>query len=170
MAFFTTAAFANSPAGRVTGVPTPIPLSATDIANIGKFLRVLNAAFNASISIQRNNAALTLENSSGTSGGGNPRAREPGEETGNRQTVNRMLALSNTEATDAIEVLSEKGLHPDAVTLLNSAISKNSQAINELSSDLRATLIQGAINDLNAAKAKFGTGLTFNLGEGNLMF
>jgi hypothetical protein len=172
VAFFTTAAFANSPAGRVTGVPTPIPLSATDIANIGKFLRVLNAAFNASISVQRNNAALTLENNSGgsTGGGGSPRERPPGEETGNRDTVNMLLALSNTEATDAIEVLSDKGLHPDAVTLLNSAISKNSQAINSFNSDTRKTLIQGALNDLNAAKAKFGSGLTFTLGEANLMF
>lgn len=167
VAFFTTAAFAQSPAGG--GVP--IPLSATDVANIGKFLRVLNAAFNASLSLQRNDAALKLENSSGSGGGGpSPRERPPGETTGNRSTVNMLLALSNTEATDAIEVLSDKGLHPDAVTLLNSAISKNSQAINEFSSDLRINLIQGAINDLTAAKAKFGTGLAFTLGEGNLMF
>jgi mono/diheme cytochrome c family protein/cytochrome c553 len=166
--FFTTSAFANSPAGG----GTPIPLSATDIANIGKFLRVLNAAFNVSISIQRNSAALDLENNSSSSVGCAP--SEPcvveDDVNGKRATVNMLLALSNSEATDAIEVLTDKSLHSDAVQLLNSAISKNSQAINETSSNRRLSLISGAFNDLNAAKAKFGTGLNFTLGEGNLLF
>jgi len=168
--FFTTQAFAQSPAGG----GTPIPLSKADIANIGKFLRVLNASFNVSISIQRNNAGLSLENSSnipapcpaGVSAGCGP----PEDVNGKRQTVNMELALSNSEATDAIEVLQAVGIHSDAVTLLNSAISKNGQAINETSSNVRKSLIQGALNDLNAAKAKFGTGLNFTMGEGNLMF
>jgi cytochrome c peroxidase len=168
--FFTTSAFANSPAGG----GNPIPLTATDIANIGKFLRVLNAAFNAGISIQRNSAALSLENSSSTSAcsGFDSSACTTGDSAvnGKRATVNMLLALSNTEAVDAIEVLTAKGLHSDAVTLLNSAIGKNSQAINETSSKLRKSLIQGALTDLNAAKGKFGTGLTFTMGPGNLMF
>ncbi|HEV8583167.1 MAG TPA: hypothetical protein VGX68_29215 [Thermoanaerobaculia bacterium] len=169
--FFTTQAFAQSPAGG----GNPIPLTATDIANIGKFLRVLNAAFNVSISIQRNNAGLTLENSSGgVCGFGEISAKctegPPEDVQGKRDTVNMELALSNSEAADAIEVLQAKGIHADAVTLLNSAISKNSQAINETSSNIRKSLIQGALNDLNAAKAKFGTGLTFTMGEGNLLF
>jgi cytochrome c peroxidase len=163
--FFTTAAFANSPAGRVSGTPTPIPLSAADITNISKFLRVLNGAFNAALSIQRNNAALSLENSSVVS----PTSGPP-EDSGKRATVNMLLALSNVEATDAIEVLTAQSLHADAVTLLNNAISKNDRAINESSSSTRKKLIQSALNDLNAAKAKFGTGLNFTLGEGNLLF
>jgi hypothetical protein len=166
--FFTTQAFAQSPAGG----GNPIPLTATDIANIGKFLRVLNAAFNVSISIQRNGAGLSLENNS-SSGGClvGPCTQSQGNGvTGKRETVNMLLALSNSEAADAIEVLTAKGLHSDAVQLLNSAISKNGQAINETSSNVRSSLIQGALNDLNAAKTKFGTGLTFTLGEGNLLF
>jgi hypothetical protein len=156
--FFTTQAFAQSPAGQVGG--GAIPLTTADIDNIGSFLRVLNAAFNSSLSIQRNNAALTLENSSGT----------VTDTAGKRQTVNTLLSLANAEALDAIEVLSEKGLHSDAVTLLNSAISKNNSAIAETSSTRRKALISGALTDLNSAKAKFGSGLTFTLGEGNLMF
>lgn len=162
VAFFTTPAFANSPAGRVSGVPTPIPLSTADIDNIGKFLRVLNAAFNSALSIQRNSAALSLENSSST-------AADPSG-NGKRQTVNTLLSLANAEALDAIEVLSEKGLHSDAVTLLNSAISKNNSAIAETSSTRRKALISGARTDLNSAKSKFGIGLNFTLGEGNLLF
>jgi hypothetical protein len=156
--FFTTQAFAQSPAGLAGG--GAIPLTGTDIDNIGKFLRVLNAAFNSSLSIQRNNAALSLENSSGT-------VTDP---AGKRQTVNTLLSLANAEALDAIEVLSDKGLHSDAVTLLNSAISKNNSAIAETSSTRRKALISGARTDLNSAKAKFGTGLNFTLGEGNLLF
>jgi hypothetical protein len=174
--FYTTAAFGNSPAGG----GTPIPLTATDIANIGKFLRVLNAAFNVSISIQRNNAALTLENSSpleapsgcfSADGDSLEKCSGPEEEpTGKRETVDTLLSLANVEAADAIEVLSAKSLHSDAVKLLNSAISKNNSAIAENASQKRKDLILSARNDLNSAKAKFGTGLTFNMGEGNLLF
>jgi cytochrome c peroxidase len=168
--FFTTPAFANSPAGG--GVA--IPLSATDIANIGKFLRVLNAAFNVGISIQRNSAALSLENSSSSGGcssfDGSACTDGTDAVNGKKETVNKLLSLSNVEAVDAKTVLSAKSLHSDAVTLLNSAISKNNQAIIENSSSVRKSLIQGALNDLNAAKAKFGTGLTFTMGPGNLMF
>ncbi|HKI06510.1 MAG TPA: hypothetical protein VKK31_31315 [Thermoanaerobaculia bacterium] len=162
VAFYTTAAFANSPAGGGTA----IPLTPTDIDNIGKFLRVLNASFNVALSLRRNNAALSLENNSSTVGGTDP----GGAVDGKRQTVNTLLSLSNAEALDAIQVLSEKGLHSDAVTLLNSAISKNNSAIGETSSTTRKSLIQGALSDLNSAKSKFGTGMTFNLGEGNLLF
>jgi hypothetical protein len=95
---------------------------------------------------------------------------QPQEVNGKRETVNALLALANNEALDAVEVLEEKGLHADAVTLLRSAISKNNSAINENATFQRAKLIQGALNDFNSAKAKFGTGLGFTLGEGNLLF
>jgi cytochrome c peroxidase len=168
--FYTTRAFANSPAGG----GNPIPLTAADIDNIANFLRVLNAAFNTAISIQRNTAASDLENSS-SSIGTCPAAFDTActstdDVNGKRQTVNMLLALSNSEATDAIEDLETKGIHADAVTLLRSAISKNSSAINETSSSLRQSLIQGALSDLKNAKAKFGIGLDFTMGEGNLMF
>jgi hypothetical protein len=133
----------------------PIPLSQTDVRDIAAFLRVLNAAFNSAISIQRNTAALTLEKSRGT---------------GTRETVNMLLALSNSEATDAIEVLSHRKLHPQAIRLLNNAISLNSRAIAERPTNVRQSLIRKALKDLRTAKAQFGTGLDFTLGEGNLLF
>jgi len=164
--FFTTQAFAQSPAGG----GTPIPLTTTDINNIGAFLRVLNASFNTAISIQRNSAALDLENVDFDPTVARCDECPPPEDVnGKVETVNTLLALSNAEAADAIEVLSDRGLHSDAVTLLNSAISKNNQAITA-STKTRRSLILGAYNDLNSAKAKFGTGLNFTLGEGNLLF
>ena len=133
----------------------PLPLSQGDVLNIGAFLRVLNAAFNSAISIQRNTAALTLEKS---------------RSGGTRETVNKLLALSSSEAADAIEVLSRRRLHSKAIRLLNSAISKNGTAIATRPTNARQALIRGALKDLNAAKAQFGTGLDFTLGEGNLLF
>jgi hypothetical protein len=136
---------------------------------------VLNAAFNIDISVQRNNAAITLENASGDSPDSNP-CGAGFEETcggggsGVRETVNTLLALSNAEALDAIEVLTAKSLHADAVKLLQSAIGKNNSAINEFGSQKRKSLMTGAKNDLVAAKAKFGSGLTLTMGEGNLLF
>ncbi|HSK79652.1 MAG TPA: hypothetical protein VLQ45_24570 [Thermoanaerobaculia bacterium] len=133
----------------------PLPLSEKDVLNVAAFLRVLNAAFNSAISIQRNTAALTLEKSPGP---------------GTRKTVDMLLALSNSEAMDAIEVLSHRKLHPQAIKLLKSAIAKNSSAMAKGSANTRQALIRGALKDLKAAKAQFGTGLDFTLGEGNLLF
>jgi hypothetical protein len=169
--FYTTKAFANSPAGGGTA----IPLTATDINNIANFLRVLNAAFNTAISIQRNTAASSLENSSSSAsttcvGSFDSACTDTEDVNGKRQTVNMLLALSNSEAADAIEDLQTKGIHSDAVTLLNSAISKNNSAIAETSSLRRLSLINGALTDLKNAKAKYGTGLDFTMGQGNLMF
>jgi cytochrome c peroxidase len=153
VAFYTTPAFAQSPAGGGTAVP----LTATDVANIGKFLRVINASFNNALSIKRNSAALALENSAST---------DPNK----RNTVNMLLSLSNAEALDAVEVLDEKGLHSDAVFFLISAITKNISATFETSTATRKSLIQSALADLNFAKTRYGSGLSFTLGEGNLMF
>jgi cytochrome c peroxidase len=133
----------------------PFPLSETDVQNVAAFLRVLNSAFNSALSIQRNNAALTLETS---------------RDKDARETVNMLLALSNSEAADAIEVLSQRKLHPTAVRLLRNAISKNSRAMAARPANTRQALIRGALKSLKAAKAQFGTGLDFVLGEGNLLF
>lgn len=133
----------------------PFPMSEAEVRNIAAFLRVLNAAFNSAISIQRSSAALTLEAS------GDKDARS---------TVNMLLALANSEAADAIEVLSARKLHPKTVKLLRRAISRNARAISAKQANARLSLIRGALKDFNAAKAQFGTGLDFVLGEGNLLF
>lgn len=155
VAFYTTPAFAQSPAGGGNAVP----LTATDIANIGKFLRVLNASFNAALSIQRSSAALALENSAST---------DPNKRT----TVNMLLSLSSTETLDAVEVLSDKSLHGDAVFFLLNAINRHTAVIldSSLTTAQRKSLIQSALNDITFAKSRFGTGLNFTLGEGNLLF
>lgn len=150
VAFYNTQEFNNSPAGQAIG---GIVLLNQQINDIAAFLRVLNAAFNISISIQRDDAALSLLNGGGT-----------------KQTVNTLLTLSNSEAVDALEVLSDRGLNPQAVTLLSQAIETNEEAIKAGNSGEKASLIQDALADLEAAKADLGIGLDFLMGEGNLMF
>jgi cytochrome c peroxidase len=133
----------------------PFPLSEMDVQNIAALLRVLNAAFNSALSIQRSSAALKLETS---------------HDAGARGTVDTLLALSNNEAADAIEVLSQRQLHANAVKLLRRAISRNARAMTAKSANKRQALIGGALNDFKAAKAQLGSGLDFVLGEGNLLF
>ena len=174
VAFFSSPEFQASPSGQFLG---GINLSPSQTDDVADFLRVLNAGFNAALAIQRNTAAAALENNSSTiSPENNCTFGEIGSDctssgvTGKKQTVDKLLSLSNAEIEDAIDVLQAKGLHPDAVTLLNSARSKNLQAISENNSKKRKSLISGAKTDLTNAKAKFGTGLNFTLGEGNLTF
>jgi hypothetical protein len=150
VAFYTTSAFAQSPAGGGAA----IPLTATDIANIGKFLRVLNAAFNASLAIQRNRAALALENSAST---------DPNK----RATVNMLLSLANAEALDGAQVLEAVNLSGGG---FRAGIQQNTVAIFSSSSSDRAQQIQGAIDSFEMAKRAMGNGLNFTLGEGNLLF
>lgn len=169
--FYTTSNFTNSASGQFIG---PIILTTQQINDVAAFLRVINASFNADIAVQRNNAALTLENSSSTSPCGtdfNEECTGGGDDVeGKRETVNTLLSLSNAESLDAVEVLEARALHSDAVTLFRSAIAKNNDAIASTSSKTRKSKISSALNDLKAAKAKFGTGLTLNMGDGNLLF
>lgn len=165
--FYSSPQFQASPSGRFLG---GISLTLQESDNVAAFLRVINASFNADMAIQRNNAAISLENSSSSGGRQRTLSDGGGETTGVRQTVNMELFLSNEEAHDAINVLTARSLHPDAVTLLQSAISKNNQAIQSNQSQTRKDLMTSARSDLQAARAKFGSGLTLTMGRGNLIF
>ncbi|HET9211227.1 MAG TPA: hypothetical protein VFR03_12550 [Thermoanaerobaculia bacterium] len=171
VAFFNSPQFQASPAGQTLG---GINLTAQQQDDVADFLRVLNASFNLALSIQRNDAASSLENSSfDPTAQGSPcpiGASCPDPGPGKVETVNELLQLANDEAQDAIDDLEPKGLHADAVTLLRTAIDQNNQAIAESSSKTRKKLISGARSNFASAKAQFGTGLDFTLGSGNLEF
>lgn len=177
--FFSDDEFNDSDAGiAVGGIDLNADPLGTANEDVTAFLRVINAAFNLDVSIQRNDAAFTLENSSGFGGcgeGGGGEIGEEctgGEEPGKRATVDALLSLSNAEALDAVEVLDASFLHPDAVDLIEDAIGHNEQAIAENSSQVRKDLIGQARQELEDARALLGsgTGFTFDMGEGNLMF
>jgi cytochrome c553 len=181
VAFFNSPEFQASPAGQFLG---GINLTAQQQDDVADFLRVLNASFNLALSMQRNAAAISLENSSfqpidspsspcpgPIDGAGFEKSTcSPDPIPSKVETVNDLLRLANVEAQDAIDDLEPKGLHADAVTLLRTAISQNNQAIVEGSSKTRKSLMSSARSNFAAANAKFGTGLNFTLGGGNLEF
>jgi hypothetical protein len=144
VAFYATQAFAQSPAGG----GTPVPLTATDIANIGKFLRVLNASFNASLAIQRCKAALALESSAST---------DPNK----RATIDMLLSLALAETNDAVEVLAGGNMNGFMGSLQTIVVAQDEPSPSS---------IQGAIDQLEMEKSRLGSGLNFTLGEGNLLF
>jgi hypothetical protein len=182
VAFYSSQFFNQSPAAAAG----TINLTPTQSNQVAAFLRVVNAGFNLAISIQRNNAAAQLENSSnnGCGGGGGLESSSVSVDDGctdsinggfddvdgKRETVDTLLLLANVEGADAIEVLTARGLHSSAVTLIQSAIGKNNQAIATNSSNQRLLLIQSAAADFSQAKAQFGSGLNFTMGQGNLLF
>src|SRR6185295_7090205 len=82
---YTTPAFRNAPDGFV------INLNATQINNVGRFLRGLNAAFNAAIAIERIDAELAVV----------------GQFHNTQLRIQRQLIrLANVEVSDAVNVLS----------------------------------------------------------------
>lgn len=163
--FFNTPEFNASPGGQAVG---GISLTPVEVEEIAKFLRVLNTGLNIDIAMQRTDAGIALENQSGGSGGPKPRSGDSVD--GARATVNALLGLANAESNDAVEVLSAVGLHPSAVTLLQSAISKSQQAQLSTSSKERKRLMQDALADLTQARGELGSGFDFVVGEGNLLF
>jgi hypothetical protein len=106
VAFYNGTAFNDSPSGRFLASVDPngigIRLDATQVEAVAAFLRVINALDNLRI------AASFLEDSI---------PARPSER------AKRLLAHAAAESRDAAHVLAERGLHPDAVALVRSAIA-----------------------------------------------
>jgi cytochrome c peroxidase len=151
--FYNTAAFNQSPAG-LAG--TPIALSATQIANLGSFLRVLNVAFNAQIAIKRVSSVISI-----IDGVGNQSL--PVQKT--------LLSLAREEVQDAIALLSPFPLLNTASraqliaasALLQTASTQNVQ-------QARRALAQAALTQITTANSGLGSGMSFTMGQGTLMF
>jgi uncharacterized membrane protein/cytochrome c peroxidase len=90
--FYTRSEFATSPSGNFLG---PIVLNATQIAQVGKFLRVINALDN-----ERNARDLAKRASDALS-----------QPSFDDEAVNRMLTVAIADVEDAIDVLQDVGIH-----------------------------------------------------------
>jgi cytochrome c peroxidase len=151
--FYNTEAFNQSPAG---AGGTRIALSATQIANLGSFLRVLNVAFNAQVAIKRISSVISI-----IDGVGNQ----------SLAVQKTLLSLAREEVQDAIGLLSPFPLLNTASraqliaasALLQSASTQNVQ-------QARRALAQAALTQVTNANSGLGTGMTFNMGQGTLMF
>jgi hypothetical protein len=136
---------------------TPLVLDGVDAAAIARFLRVLNAAFNLDIARQRLEAANTLAGSFG-----NVRA----------DIQRRLMELAVVEVDDALEVLlvSSSELHPDVRSLLVQAKNEIALGLNATSASERQNRIANALSRIANGRGRFGSNISFELGQGNLMF
>lgn len=152
-AFYNTSAFNDSPAGQAG---TAINLSATEIANVGRFLRVLNAAFNIQMAFARTEAVALIADEDGNA---------------SRELQQELAGLAVAELKDALDVL-------EGVSGLNVAVqgtlrdAKDLVELAETSSSpvQRRNAAEDALDELADANAGLGTGMTFDMGQGTLMF
>ncbi len=108
--FYDGESFNNSPAGRLLG---GIELDGTQIEAIAAFLRVLNVLENIRVSIELLEASVES------------RFPDPAE-------AKELLERAVQETDDSIRVLTEAGLHPEAVSHLQAARKLTRQAIHRL--------------------------------------
>jgi mono/diheme cytochrome c family protein len=152
IAFYDSPAFNNSPSGRVA----PIDLTADEIDNIGRFLRGLNATFNAALAIKRLDAATALVTRF---------------HNANLDTQRELLRLANAEVADAIKVLAGvPNLDTESLASLIGARVLVDQA-RATGSELQRTLeIALARSLVSLASTKVGTNLIYQIGDGTVMF
>jgi mono/diheme cytochrome c family protein len=152
IAFYTTPAFNNSPSGKVL----PISLTAEQIDDVGRFLRGINAAFNAALAVKRLDASAAL-----VSRFSNARLDIQREE----------LRLANAEVRDAIRVLvGVPNLNLVSLTELTAAAALVDTARLTDVPAVRALVIGVARGLVSDAATKIGTNLTFQIGDGTVMF
>jgi hypothetical protein len=136
---------------------TKLVLDGEDAGSIARFLRVLNAAFNIDIAKQRLQAASTLVTSFGDT----------------RSDIQlRLMELAQVELDDALEVmLADTGeIYPSVRSLLTQAKAEVALGLSATSASQRQTRLGNALSRINSGRAQFGSGITFQLGQGNLMY
>jgi hypothetical protein len=148
-------AFYDTPAFNA-GRPVPLDLTATEIDDMGRFLRGLNATFNAAIAVKRLDAELAIIASSHN----------------NALAIQReMLRLANVEIGDALRVLAEV---PDLnvvsqISLIAAALFIESARVVSSESE-RLLLVTVARDLVRNAASSIGTNLTYDIAEGVVMF
>jgi cytochrome c peroxidase len=152
IAFYDSPAFNNSPSGLVG----PINITATEIDDIGRFLRGVNSVFNCAQAFKRLDAANRLISRFGN---------------GNLSVQRENLRLANEEVQDAIDVLSiSSSLNATAKTHLNNAKSAINTARTTSSSSTRSSAISSARTSLSRMATAVGSNLNFTIGNGTVMF
>jgi hypothetical protein len=153
--------FANSPAALQLQARfgTPIAFSNEDLVRMARFLRVLNAAFNLDIAKQRLRAALTLVN----------RFQDQ------RSDIQLQLAqLAGVELDDAFVDITDSPvvppLYPVAQDRIGLAKSEIAAAVSSMTAGERSGHLSNAVSRVENARDQIGANITFQMGQGNLMF
>ena len=150
IAFYTTAAFRNAPDG------FPINLNATQIDQVGRFLRGLNAAFSAAIAIKRIDAELAIIAQFHST---------------QLAIQTQLIQLANVETNDAVNVLSAvANLDAASVTQFKNASTQLTTALTTADEATRVTALNSARTLLVRGSAGIGTNLGYKIGDGSVMF
>ncbi len=165
VAFYASAPFNFSPAQAfmTARFGTPLNLFAQDSFHIARFLRVLNTAFNADLALQRLSAVKTLLTNYGTS----PQSATQ-QQLAN--IVSNLLPLADAELEDALQVMSFVSLYPAVQTSFSQARTAIASARQATTLSERKSFVDAAIDSVQAGRPQLGTNITFQLGQGNLMF
>jgi hypothetical protein len=159
VAFYGAPPFTGSPASNeLVGIfGTPITLSSNDINDIARFLRAINLALNLDMANQRLNAAQTLVNIFQ-------------DKRADIQTT--LMQLAENELNDALNDLNTaiQPFYPVAVDRLGLAKAEIDAGIAATSFSQRQNHISTAISRVLNARDQVGSNITFQLGQGNLMF
>ncbi|WP_437724930.1 hypothetical protein [Sorangium sp. So ce861] len=159
ISFYGTADFKQSPAARELEARfgSPLQLRNGDIDTMGRFLRVLNAAFNLDLAKQRLQAARVL-------------ARRFHDTRDDVQK--RLMELAEVEIDDALLVLDANGapLHPVSQYRLRQAKTEIAAALSAAGWSARESRISIALLRVQNARDQFGSNITYQLGQGNLMY
>lgn len=152
IAFYDSPAFNNSPSGQVL----PIDLTAEQITDIGRFLRSINAAFNAQLALKRLDAARTLVSTF--------RNRHV-------ELQRELLRLADVELEDALEVLrGQARLNESSQQSLAHARTLIEAARGAASPGKRLTAIEAARAAVDFGNRRIGTNISFVIGDSTVMF
>jgi cytochrome c peroxidase len=152
VAFYTSPAFTT----------IPIPANATDVANIGRFLRALNAVFNIQMASNRIQGARTMANVLGNV------ARVD-------RMQRRMAQMTLFELDDAVRVLTgvsnlnaaQANRVRQARTRIETVVATSGTSATAFNT--RMSNLGNAFNDLDLADTEISANITFQIGNGTRM-
>ena len=137
----------------------PVNITGDDISNIGRFLRALNVALNLDMAKQRLRASQTILN---------------GFHEQHAEIQKQLIRLAREELDDALAVLTSnftpQPFYPVSVDRINLAKNEIAAALAAANSGGRQGPLSNAISRVENARDQLGANISFQLGQGNLMF
>jgi len=133
-------------------------LNAEQAIKIARFLRVLNAVFNASLTIQRLEAVRTLIGQF---------------QNGFVPIQQKLVELAIVEIDDAVAVLQDASITPiqtDVQADFTAAKAEAQLALSAATHTARNQRVSNALTRMKAGRGRLGTNINFLMGQGNLMF
>jgi len=160
VAFYSSAAFNTSPAGKklIQQFGTPITLPGNSLVEIAAFLRVLNTFFNLDLASQRLQAAQRFNQNYWD-------FRNDLQKT--------LIKLGRKEVADALRVLASPDgppLHTSEQSTLAAILTQLDSAATTSNPATRLSLTTNALAAIASVRSHFGSGVSFSLGSGTLMF